>query len=150
MSDGATDQRRLPSAGLLLAALERHREEQHTHFESLDTKAGVAIGFAGAVVAIAKDVQPVLARVGVGFAVIAAVLAMFAFRPRKHPVLDPRGLRRYLRAEEGFTQLRLLDTEIEMALRASQLIEVKARWLQLSLLALVVAVALLGAGTLVR
>lgn len=66
-------------------------------------------------------------RSGCGFAVVAAVLAMLAFRPCKSPVLDPRGLRRYLRAEEGFTQLRLLDTEIEMALRASQLIQEKAR-----------------------
>ncbi len=138
----------LPSAGLLLAALDRHLDQQRTHFESLDTKAGVVVGFAGAIAALSQDVDPLPGKLGVGSAVVAAVLAMLAFRPRRYPVFDPLRLRSYLRAQEPFTQLRLLDTEIEMSLRASRLIEEKARWLRLSLVMLVVAVALLAVGTL--
>lgn len=139
---------RLPSIGVLLTAVERHLDQQRSHFESLDTKAGVAVGFAGVIAAIGKDVGPLVAKAGVGLAVVAAVLAVLSFRPRKHPVFDPRRLRSYLRADEKFTKLRLLDTEIEMALRASRLIEAKARLLQASLAILVVAVVLLAGGTL--
>lgn len=141
---------RLPSIGALLTAVERHLDQQRSHFESLDTKAGVAVGFAGVIAAIGRDVVPIVAKVGVGLAVVAAVLAVLSFWPRKHPVLDPRRLRHYLRADESFTRLKLLDTEIEMALRASRLIEAKARSLRASLAVLVVSVVLLAVGTLTR
>ncbi len=138
----------LPSVAVLLAAVERHLEQQRTHFESLDTKAGVAVGFAGVIAAIGRDVGPLPAKVGVGLAAVAATLALLSFWPRKHPVFDPRRLRQYLRADERITQLTLLDTEIEMALRASRLIEAKARLLQASLAVLVISVVLLAGGTL--
>lgn len=148
VADQERERADLPSIHLLLRAIERQRDQQRLHFESLDNKAGIAVGFAGAIAALTNDVDPVLAKIGVVAAVVAAVLAMLAFRPRKDPILDPRRLRAYLRAEADFTKLRLLDTEIEMALRASNLIETKARWLHASLVTLVIAVALLAAGTL--
>jgi hypothetical protein len=149
LADQREEAQGLPSIHLLLVTVERLRDQQRSHFESIDNKAGIAVGFAGAMVALANDVAPVLARLGVGAAVIAAVLAMLAFRPRKDLILNPMQLREsYLRAEVGFTKLRLLDTEIVMAERASKLIETKARWLQASLITLVASVALLGAGRL--
>ncbi len=138
----------LPSVDVLLATVERQHDQQRAHFESLDSKAGIALGFAGAIAAVARDVRPGIAKVGVGLSVLAAVFAMLSFRPRRFPIFDPMALRRYLRAEEQLTKLRLLDTRIEMALRTSQLIERKARWLQLSLATLVVAVGLMVGGTL--
>ena len=148
MADPGDERQGLASIDLILGAVERQRDQQRSHFESLDNKAGIAVGFAGAIAALASGVEPVLAKLGVVAAVVAAVLAMLAFRPRKDPILDPLRLRAYLRAEAEFTKLRLLDTEIEMAVRASNIIQEKARWLQASLLALVVSVALLAAGTL--
>lgn len=149
VADQGSERPGLPSIDLLLRAIERQRDQQRLHFESLDNKAGIAVGFAGAIAALASDVDPAVAKVGAVAAVVAAVLAMLAFRPRKDPIFDPLRLRAYLRAEAEFTKLRLLDTEIEMALRASNLIETKARWLQASLVLLVISVALLAAGTLV-
>lgn len=140
----------LPSIEVLLNAVERQRDQQRAHFESLDTKAGIALGFAGAIAALATDVQPVLAKVGAGASVLAAIFAVLAFRPRDLPIWDPLALRRYLRAEPEFTQLRLLDTEIEMALRTTRLIEQKSRWLKMALVALVASVACLVGGILVR
>ena len=148
MADPGDERQGLASIDLILGAVERQRDQQRSHFESFDNKAGIAVGFAGAIAALASGVAPVLAKLGVVAAVVAAVLAMLAFRPRKDPILDPLRLRAYLRAEAEFTKLRLLDTEIEMAVRASNIIQEKARWLQASLLALVVSVALLAAGTL--
>jgi hypothetical protein len=139
-----------PSATLLRQALGRHLDEQRTHFDSLDTKAGVVVGFAGVIAALSlnRDAGSLPAKVGVGFAVVAAIVAMAAFWPRKHPVFDPRRLRGYLRAEASFTELRLLDTEIEMSVRASKLITAKAGWLKCSLCALLLAVVALAIGTL--
>lgn len=138
----------LPSANLLLAAVQRQQEQQRAHFESLDSKAGIGLGFAGAIAALAKDVEPVVAKIGVGFSILAAIFAMLSFRPRKFPIFDPMALRGYLRAEERLTKLRLLDTQIEMALRTSRLIEEKARWLHLALGTLVFSVVLMVGGTL--
>lgn len=47
---------RLPSLDVVLAAVEAQRDKQLGHFESLDNKAGVLLGFAGAIAALAKDV----------------------------------------------------------------------------------------------
>jgi hypothetical protein len=44
-----------PSATLLRQALERHLDEQRTHFDSLDTKAGVVVGFAGVIAALSLN-----------------------------------------------------------------------------------------------
>ncbi|HUP69331.1 MAG TPA: hypothetical protein VM142_05890 [Acidimicrobiales bacterium] len=140
----------LPSIDALLAAVERQHDQQRTHFEGLDSKAGIALGFAGAIAALAKDVQPGLAKIGVSLSILAAFLALMSIRPRKLPIFDPLALRRYLRANEEFTKLRLLDTQIEMALRTSRLIETKAFWLQVSLATLVLSVALMVGGTLLR
>jgi hypothetical protein len=138
----------LPSIGVLLTAVERRLDQQRSHFESLDTKAGVAVGFAGVIAALAKDVDPFVAKVGVGVAVVAAVLAMLSFRPRKHPIFDPLPLREHLQADERSTQLKLLDTQIEMSRQTDGLVKAKARLLQAALAVLVVSVVLLAVGTL--
>jgi hypothetical protein len=54
-------------------------------------------------------------------------MSLWAFLPRKCPVLDTRRLRdRYLRADPGFTRLHLLDTQIRMEQGASALLDRKA------------------------
>jgi hypothetical protein len=146
MADGEPG---LPSLDVVLDAVEAQREKQLGHFESLDNKAGVLLGFSGAIAAIARDVRPIVGRLGVAAAVVAAFAAMWSFRPRGFPVLDARRLRPYLRGEPEFTKLRLLDTELVMIEQAEALIARKARWLSAALASLVVSVMLLGVGTLV-
>lgn len=140
----------LRSVERVLTAIHRHRDQQQAHFESLDTKAGLLVGFAGAIAALAKDVDSVLGKLGLVGAAAAAVLGIVSFWPRSYPVFDPRRLRQYLRAEDEFTALRLVDTETKMALKASRLIEHKARWLRWALVVLVGAVVLLATGTVVE
>lgn len=76
------DEGRLPSLDVVLAAVETQRTQQLGHFESLDNKAGVLIGFAGAIAALAKDVGTLSARFGVVLAILASFLAMWSLRPR--------------------------------------------------------------------
>lgn len=143
------EQRRLPSLDVLLETVERERGQQRAHFESLDNKAGVTLGFSGAIAALATDVDRVVAEVGVAFAVLAAVLAVLSLRPRGHPVIEVRQLRSYLSAEQGFTKLRLFDTQAYMVVQGAKVNRLKAALLTASLVALVVSVGLLGIGTLV-
>lgn len=139
----------LPSLDVVLSAVGREREKQMGHFEALDSKAGVTLGFSGAIVALATDVESGVAKVGVGLAVLAGVLAMVSFLPRRQPVFDLRHVRdSYLRAEANFTKLHLLDTEIRMVSEASRVITGKAWLLTASLAVLAAAIALLATGTL--
>lgn len=140
----------LPSLDPLLSVAASERERQLSHFEALDNKAGVTLGFSGVIAALATDVDTIHARFGIGAAILAAILAMLAFVPRTHPLFDLRKLRnRYLSAENEFTRLRLLDTSIDMYEQANVVLRRKARFLSAAMAALVVAVVLLGLGTMV-
>jgi drug/metabolite transporter (DMT)-like permease len=77
------------------------------HAESLDTKAGVILGFAGVVVALRGLGRTSWWTVpGLVLTIGSALLAVLAFAPRSFPVLEVRNLRDdYLRSEPEFTQL---------------------------------------------
>ena len=123
-------------------------EHQLRHFDGLDNKAGIVLGFAGVLVAIADGSQ-LLTIAGRSVAVGAALLSLWAFLPRKYPVLDTRKLRdKYLRANPGFTTLHLLDTQVMMEERASALLDRKAFRLKLAVGLLAVAILLVAAGML--
>jgi hypothetical protein len=107
------------------------------------------LGFAGILVAIGNGATVALAVAGRVAAVAAAVLALWAFLPRKYPVLDMRKFRdRYLRADLEFTTLHILDTEIRMEERASALLERKAFRLKMAVGLLAAAVLLIATGIL--
>ena len=95
----------LPSLDLVASRVRAQLEHQLRHFDGLDNKGGIVLGFAGVVVAIAEQLNlPTIA--GRLAAAIAALLALWAFLPRRYPVLDTRKLRdRYLRADPEFTKL---------------------------------------------
>jgi hypothetical protein len=125
------------------------------HAESLDTKAGVVLGFAGILVGLGATAQPQVSstglfRSGLLVAVLSGVLAVLAFLPRKYPVIETLQLRqRYLTAPAAETRLYLLDTQIKMVGQAADLVKRKGRRLLLALAALAVSVGLVMAGTLV-
>ena len=134
----------------MLSTAETERGRQLSHFEGLDNKAGVILGFSGAIAALATDIETIPARFGIGVAVLAALLALLAFIPRAYPLFDLRKLRnRYLSAESEFTRLRVLDTSIDMYERANVVLARKAKFLLAAMATLVVGVLLLGIGTLV-
>ena len=75
----------LPSLELILETLERERDRDATHSESLDTKAGLILGFSSALAALAPNIDSVAGRLTVVLAIAAAALATAAFWPRKLP-----------------------------------------------------------------
>ena len=104
------------------------RDVQLKHFDSIDTKAGIVLGFAGALVALVSGRRTTLVELGRTVAVLSGFLSLWTFWPRRYWSTDLRPLReKYLAAEPEFTRLRLLDTHIEMAERMAESFEGRLR-----------------------
>ena len=140
------DRDELPSLGLVLDVLRAGREERRGHFEALDQKAGLAIGFAGVLVTLSNDISEPWRAMGVVASVISAGLALSSFWPRRYEVLD--NVRDYLAAPEPQTQLVLVDTLALMNLRTDRSMGAKAHRLKAALVALALAVVMLGVGVI--
>ena len=118
---------------------------------TLDSKAGILLGFAGVVVALGvASLSGTLADLAASSAAVAAATAGVAFLPRSYPTLALRRLRdAYLTADEEFTRLRVLDTRIAMFQRTEKLLRIKGLLVTAAACALGVAVVLtVLAGTL--
>jgi hypothetical protein len=100
-------------------------------------------------ITLAPDASTVFRASGVLAAAVSAVLALWSFWPRRFPVLEPSPLRRYLRAEESFTQLTVLDTLEDFINEGSVVLQDKGRRLRWALIALAVAAGLFAAGIVV-
>jgi hypothetical protein len=136
----------MPSLDLLLHTLMLERDKQLAHFDALDTKAGVLLAFDGVLITLTRFIRLAFQWPGIGLASGSALFALLAFRPRKYPVLRPSELRKYLTFEAENTRLMLHDTIGDMITRGGQLLEVKARYLKVALVLLLLAAITFGAG----
>ena len=136
----------MPSLDLLLQTLMLERDKQLAHFDALDTKAGVLLAFDGVLITLTRFIRLAFQWPGIGLASGSALFALLAFQPRKYPVLRPRELRKYLTFEAENTRLMLHDTIGEMITRGGRLLEVKARFLTVALILLLLAAITFGAG----
>lgn len=141
----------LPSLDLIAARVEAERDRQAAHAESLDSKAGILLGFAGVVVALrGLGRASWISAAGLLLTVLAALFAVLAFAPRPFATFEVRYLRdRYLRGDSRFTRLTLLDTEIDIMEAIAELVRRKARLLLVSLALLLAGVACIAGGILV-
>jgi undecaprenyl pyrophosphate phosphatase UppP len=139
------------SLDVVVAEVQRERETQLRHFDALDSKAGVMLGFAGALAALAPAAFNAMVDMGRAVAVAGAVAALWAFWPRRYGAIEVRALRdRYVAAEPEFTRLRLLDTQIATIDELAKTLYRKARRLKLSMSLVVVAALLIVAGTVLH
>lgn len=139
---------RLPSLTLLLDLSQGEREKQLAHFDALDAKAGIVLGFAGVLIALISAIGGVWKLGALIAAFMAAGSSLAAFWPRDYPVLLPNALRSYLTSEEAFTRLTVLDTLGTMIDATSELLRHKARRLRTALASLATAALLYGLGAL--
>lgn len=141
--------KRLPSLDILLEVVREERTKQIAHFDALDNKAGIVLGFAGLLITLAPDVPLLALLPALTAAGTAAAFALMAFWPRPHATLKPTPIRKYLAAEDRFTRLRLFDTLEVVANTISDDLTTKARRLKRALIALTVAAALFAVGILI-
>ncbi|MCA1831775.1 MAG: hypothetical protein ABR548_14460 [Actinomycetota bacterium] len=137
----------LPSIDIIAAQVAAERERQARHFEALDSKAGIIIGFAGILVALPAAAGAVTAA-GRMVAILAAGWSGWAYLPRKLPVSDTLRLRDYVTADADFTKLHVLDTDVRMTVLTGALLRNKARRVIIAMGHLAAAVALIGGGIL--
>ncbi len=130
----------------ILATVRSEREAQLRHFDALDTKAGVILGFAGALVALAPSGN-LIVEGGRAFSLASGLLALWTFWPRSYPVLELRSLRElYLSAEPEFTELHLLDAQVRMAEKGAISLSRKAWRLRYGMTALAIGAVLTAVG----
>lgn len=74
--------RGIRSLDVVEAVVRRERDAQLRHWDALDAKAGVMLGFAGALAALAPANVNALVDIGRVTAVFGALVALWAFWPR--------------------------------------------------------------------
>ena len=123
------------------------RETLRVHFDAVDTKAGILLGFAGAITALTARPLGRLSTAGLVAAVSSGLLALMSFWPRRYWRTDLSQLRaKYLAAEPAFARISLLDSQIVMAERSNVTLAWKVRFLKLAMLSLALAVPLSALG----
>jgi len=141
---------RMPSLNLILETFERERDRQVGHFDSLDTKSGVVLGFSGVVAAVAFNAAQPFRGFAYLASLVAAMLAIAAFWPRRLPAVRPTRLREYLMAEDRITRLVLIDTYLGMLDEARDQLATKSRRLKLAMILLGLAGAASAIGEVLR
>src|SRR5262245_15042852 len=96
------------SLAVVEEVVRRERAAQMSHWEALDSKAGVMLAFAGALAALAPAGVNPLVDLGRLSAVAGALIALWAFWPRGYGAIKLRVFRdRYLASEPAFARLHL-------------------------------------------
>ena len=141
---------RLPSLDFLLDVVQLERDKQLSHYDALDNKAGMVLAFSGLLITLSPDVAAAFRVLGVVSATVSAAFALWAFWPRQVSVLEPSPLRDYLRAEESFTRLTVLDTVEDLINETSTVLHRKAQRLAWALLILTAAASIFAMGIVVK
>lgn len=142
--------RGLPSLEIVAGVARSERDKQMSHFDALDAKAGVLVGFAGVLVALLQGLAPAVTVAAAVLASCSGLTAVVSFWPRALPVLDVAHLRRYIAAEPAFTELSLLDTMSEMLDEGAVLLARKGRTLKTAMALLGAALAVVAVGVVMR
>lgn len=113
-----------PSSELVAEEVQRELEMQLKHFEAIDSKAGLLLGFSGALVALAGTSSSPPIQVFRAFAACAALSSLAAFWPRGFAAVRVKTLRdKYLQADASFTSRALIDTHIQMVQEISEALQ---------------------------
>jgi hypothetical protein len=142
------DPQRVRSLALVKEVVRDERAAQLTHFDALDTKAGVILGFAGALIALSPSGRSLLVGAGKLSALASAYFAISTFWPRRFWNLDVLAVRDdYLAVDPRFAEVRVLDTMIAIAKRNDETLARRGRQLKAAMAGLGLAALLVGLGT---
>lgn len=150
MRDG-DGMRRIRSLDVVERVVDRERQAQLQHFDALDSKAGVMLGFAGALSALAPAAVNGIVDAGRFVAAGGALMGLWAFWPRSYGAVTLRAFReRYLASEPAFTRLHLADTQIAVSQELAATLDLKALRVKLSMSFLATSSILVATGLLVH
>jgi len=145
------DERSVRSLDVLLDQARLERAHQLQHFDALDGKAGILLGFAGALIALAPSGLRVALDGGRAAAVVAGYFALRTFWPRSIPITNLLVLRQgHTASDEAFRKLALVDNQIDIVRRSRVILRDKAWRLKASMASLGIASVLTAVGVSVR
>jgi hypothetical protein len=131
--------------------LDTEREIQAKRGESADSRAGLILGFSGALAALALNTKTLLALPGALVAVAAAVCAMRVLWPRPQNTVDPVVMRRiFVAAPETDTKKAALDRRVADYEKNKEWINTKNQRLKVSISLLTTAIVLVVGGVGLR
>ena len=137
----------LPSLDLVLEEVRSERRMQLTHLEALDTKAGIILGFAGALVALLTDRTEMPLLIGRFLAVAGGLAALASFWPRRFATTDLRALRdKYLASDSQFTKRNLVDASVAGSIQTRKLLIRKSLLVKVAMSCLAAAVVSVSVG----
>jgi hypothetical protein len=122
------------SLSLVLETITREREAKLVLLATIDARAGVLLGFAAALAALAPDGVNVIVEIGRATAVLGDLAALATFWPREHGSVDVDRLIDFATAEVVFTRRTLAETQREIVLALTELLVKKNRRLQLGMI----------------
>ncbi len=122
------------SAGVILEAATYERTAKLTLLETIDSRAGVLLGFAAALTALAPAGVNILVEVGRGGAVLGGIVALATIWPHDHGSLDVDELSDFARSEIVFTRLNVFLAQAEIVQSLTHLVMVKTRRLRVAML----------------
>jgi hypothetical protein len=133
----------LPSLDAVRAELDIERSAQEKRNDTLDSRAGTALGFSGVLAGLALNSKSLWALPGALVAAAAAVVAASVVWPRMHNTIKPRALHgHYLARPLDETKRKLLDTRIVDYEKNQEQLKLKTERLRLSIKLLTAAVGL--------
>jgi hypothetical protein len=124
------------------------RDELIRQLDALDAKAGIVLGSAGVVAALAAQHTSWERILGLFVAVLAALGALGALLPQRFPAWDVVDLQRYATAEPVFTKTTMLNTTIRMVQELKLTAESKLTRLRVAAQLLALAVVATSVGTM--
>ena len=141
------DPRRVRSIAVVQEVVRHERDAQLRHFDGLDAKGGILVGFGGALIALSPRGAEVFLTFGRVASLISCAFAIWSFWPRRFWSPDVRVFRDdYLAAEPLFAELRLVDTLIDHIRRNNEVLVRKARRLKWAMCSLGIAALLVAVG----
>jgi hypothetical protein len=138
----------MPSLELVSAEVRAQRDELIRHLDAVDAKAGILLGSAGLVSALAVPHASWESAGSLALAVLAALAALGALLPQRFPAWDVVDLQRYVVAEFVFTKISMLDTTITMVRELKLAVDRKPVQLRFAALLLALAVVATAVGTI--
>jgi hypothetical protein len=145
------DPRSVRSLDVLLDLARHERGLQLQHLDALDGRAGILLGFAGALIALTPVGSAPLLNVGRLLSVVAGFFALAVFWPRTIPQVNLVEARQhYLSAAHGVARLALLDAQVEMVGVSRSILRSKSRRLQVSMVSLGMASSLTAVAVAIR
>jgi hypothetical protein len=121
------------SLSLILETIIGERSARSALLETIDARAGVLLGFAAALAALApEDVGPFV-EIGRAAAVLGGIVALATFWPREYGNLDVELLADSAAAERVFISRSLIQAQREIVLGLIELIAKKIRRLRIGM-----------------